>query len=653
MRFQRLVVFALLLLPIGVRAQSWSGVLDPSRAIDWSTIGAGPIPSGSWTQCGLTIAPYSGTADPINNAIATCGPNQYVHLGTGTFTLSSSVIMGANNVVLRGAGPDLTVLRFTAGGGCWIASSLVCFNGGTSMDLGGSGESDADNVANWTAGYTQGSSSITIGANLRGSHKPAVGDTIVLDMQVDGTLFSSDTYPEVYSCTYAGQCSQSAQSEPSGHGSGSSAYEQFQVVQITGISSGTCPCTVGISPPLFMPNWRSPNNPTAAWSNNPTRTRAGIENLRIQNAAGGVYGVTFLFTTKSWIKNVQIDTDLSVSAPLARYFVPGFGSLNNTIRDSYLFGQTSYSDVYGTDSRVSCGTLFENNIWQSINTPFENEQSCANVYTYNYIVHNITSAGWLQPGFNNHGGGFNYVLIEGNDALGAGFDNYFGGSNFITLFRNRFWGYQSAPLDLSTNQTYPGSNYAMYRFSNWVGNVMGYVGFHTSYQVLANDSNNSTTCNHSIWVIGLGGNCQHNSPAPDDQHAVDTLMRWGNWDVVTGAAQWNSSEVPSSLTKYANAVPSSHNLPASFIHSSAPSWWSVQGQPSIPWPAIGPDVTSGNLSNSGGFANKIPARVCFESVMRGTYGDIAPRIFNADSCYPDPVASGMPSPPTALTVAVN
>src|SRR5260370_37540309 len=140
------------------------------------------------------------------------------------------------------------------------------------MDLGGTGESDADNVANWTAGYAQGSTLITSIWNTRGSHKPAVGDTVVIDMQVDGTLFSSDPYPEVYSCTFANQCSQSAQGEPSGHGSGSSAYEQFQVVQITSISAGTCPCTVGISPALFMPNWLSTNNPPAAWSNNPTRT---------------------------------------------------------------------------------------------------------------------------------------------------------------------------------------------------------------------------------------------------------------------------------------------------------------------------------------------------------------------------------------------
>src|ERR1039457_350448 len=36
-------------------AQQWSGILDPSRAVDWSATSpgvVGGIPSGSWTQCG-------------------------------------------------------------------------------------------------------------------------------------------------------------------------------------------------------------------------------------------------------------------------------------------------------------------------------------------------------------------------------------------------------------------------------------------------------------------------------------------------------------------------------------------------------------------------------------------------------------------------
>src|SRR5271166_2564157 len=626
MRFvgRPLFVLIMLFLPVCAGAQSWSGVLAPSRAIDWSTIGAGPIPSGSWTQCGSTIAPYGTSSNPlssttITNAMTGCPANTYVKLGAGTFYLSDRLMWTKSNVVLRGMGPDQTVLRFYGNGSCWIANTLVCFYGGTSMDLGGSGESDADNTANWTAGYARGTTSITLGANIRGSHKPAVGDMIFLDMQVDGTSMSQDTYPEVFSCIQAGQCSQQAGGPPIGHGSGASAYEQFQVAQITSISAGSCPCTVGITPGLYMPNYRSANTPMASWSNNPSLTTAGIENLRITNVSGGTYGITWMFSTKTWIKNVQMDTDLANSAPMVRFFIHGMGSLNNTVRDSYVFAQTTYSDIYGSDDRGSCGNLYENNIFESIDTPFENEQSCANVYSYNYIVHNITAGGWLQPGFNNHGGGFNFTLVEGNDALGTGWDNYFGGGNFNTTFRNRFWGYQAGPPDTSTNQTDPGSNYAMYRFSNWIGNIMGYVGYHTNYQVVANDSNTAVTCEVSIFEFGLGGNCAHGpTPAPDDQHTVDTAMRWGNWDVVKGTVQWNSSEVPSGLAKYANAVPSSHTLPTSFLYSSAPSWWGVNGQAAIPWPATGPDVTGGNQANSGGFANKIPARVCFESVMKGT-----------------------------------
>src|SRR5215475_15069119 len=48
-------MFALLFLlaPASVRGQAWSGILDPSRAIDWSKAGGVTfkIPSASWAQC--------------------------------------------------------------------------------------------------------------------------------------------------------------------------------------------------------------------------------------------------------------------------------------------------------------------------------------------------------------------------------------------------------------------------------------------------------------------------------------------------------------------------------------------------------------------------------------------------------------------------
>ena len=97
-------------------AQLWSGVLAPSRATDWTQagiIGGSGIPSGSWTQCGSTIAAYGSSGSPaspstIINAITACsGTNEYVLLGPGTFYLNAAIRnVGVHNVELRGSAPS-------------------------------------------------------------------------------------------------------------------------------------------------------------------------------------------------------------------------------------------------------------------------------------------------------------------------------------------------------------------------------------------------------------------------------------------------------------------------------------------------------------------------------------------------------------------
>jgi hypothetical protein len=99
-------------------------------------------------------------------------------------------------------------------------------------------------------------------------------------------------------------------------------------------------------------------------------------------------------------------------------------------------------------------------------------------------------------------------------------------------------------------------------------------------------------------------------------------MRWGNYDVTTGAPRFMSAEVPSGLSQYGNAVPSGQALPASFYMASKPSWWG-----SAPWPAIGPDISGG--ADLTGHAFKIPARACYENTAK-TNGILN---FNAANCY--------------------
>src|SRR2546425_11930843 len=86
--------------------------------------------------------------------------------------------------------------------------------------------------------------------------------------------------------------------------------------------------------------------------------------------------------------------------------------------------------------------------------------------------------------------------------------------------------------------------------------------------------------------------------------------------------------------------------PSSFYLSAKPSWWSTPwGTP--PWPAIGPDVTGGNVAGYAGHAYKIPARLCYEnSAIDPAYGGNNVRLFNPSSCYGN---TPPPNPPTNLT----
>src|SRR5213594_4962322 len=100
-RMKRLLTCLILLsvTPLAVRAQQWSGILDPSRRIDWSNAGIpGGIPNRT-TIC-ATLNP-GATAAQINAAIAACPANQVVYLNAGTYTLSAGLtFVGKSHVTL-------------------------------------------------------------------------------------------------------------------------------------------------------------------------------------------------------------------------------------------------------------------------------------------------------------------------------------------------------------------------------------------------------------------------------------------------------------------------------------------------------------------------------------------------------------------------
>jgi hypothetical protein len=233
------------------------------------------------------------------------------------------------------------------------------------------------------------------------------------------------------------------------------------------------------------------------------------------------------------------------------------------------------------------------------------------------------------------------LLIEGNASSTVLADTFHGTNHLTTIFRNRLTGSGVTAIDIWAND----------RFHNILGNVLGTAGSSALYES-SNPSSPSSGWNTNIYRFGFpyidavtsygrcsGGNMNFDALVPN------STFRWGNYDTVTNAVRFVSTEVPTGLSQYANAMPAGQVLPDSFYLSAAkPNWWPA----TKPYPAVGPDVTGGNVAGVTGHAYTIPALDCFSSIG----GNMA--TFNAATCYaqagPQPPA---PAPPTSLTLIVH
>jgi len=230
-----------------------------------------------------------------------------------------------------------------------------------------------------------------------------------------------------------------------------------------------------------------------------------------------------------------------------------------------------------------------------------------------------------MPGIAIHSAGTDMLLFEGNDCTGMNADYIHGTHNLITLYRNQLIGWDNG-MAKQTSAVYL---YCFSRYFSFIGNVLGKQGYHTHYEDLTPDG---TDADHSIFTLGWGGNQGGTSVLKNDPLTVTTAMRWGNFDTVTNTARWEASEVPSSLGALGNPVPATHRLPASLYLSGKPSWWG-----SMPWPAVGPDVSGGTDSTGHVFAN--PAEVCCKScAVDPAYPEdisgLHVLVFNASKHYP-------------------
>jgi hypothetical protein len=603
--------------------------IPSNRTIDWSHVGIpGGIPDANWPIC-QTIPPSGGPDDSvtIQNAINSCPASSVVVLTAGTYTLhrtstpsppgtvcvgktddyatgvyEAGLCLTDKSIVLRGAGPNNTVLKYGDGaniismGETYLSSSQVKFTPITST-------------------ASQGATTITVGTLPSGV---VVGSYVVVS-QTNPT--DTDGNPLINTTGYTGSCSDC------GHDLTNNQMQQID--QVTAIS-GT---TMTLARPLYFNYSTSP-----VMFLLPMIQSVGLENLRlIATAASGTElefkNINIEACAKCWVHNVESDWAVDKSNIYLS------DTYENEISNNYLF--EGFNHDSGADYSLllefrNSEDLIQNNIIRRARHSTPQSGGAGNVYAYNYEVNAYMGEYHNSlPETQTHAPHPYMNLWEGNVASNWEFDFAHGSSSHNTMFRNYM---NMTALDPDTNLPMTGGliaiNVAYYsNYENLVGNVFGPYGSTcnaTAYETSAD----ATEVNGVIYQLGYyddGG-----SPSPNlalSAKVGQTILRGGNWDCVTKSVVWNNN-VPSGSLVSSYLAP--QTLPNSLVFSAAPNYFASTG---AVWPPI--DTAASTI------VNPIPAQICYNAGPANSLGGG----FNPTSCYSSSVPA--PQPPTNLTAVVH
>lgn len=666
-RILRLALLLIVLLPGTAWAQAWANILAPARATDWSTAGVvGDIPSASWSDCATAacniVLSGTVTAATIGNAITSAAANTVVRIPNGTFSITA--INGTkSDTVLRGSGTTrLNVSNSQSGAGLGgdLSASIHLMSGTTATSLFG-----GVNSASWTAAsYAQGQTTITLSSTTGITAGPVGTGTLIFLDQLNDPADGFPAAGDLFICESGGNGSTCSNQGDANH-FGRAGRAQIQAVTVTALAGSVAT----ISPGLRMPNWRASASPGAWWvPTTPPLHNAGIENLTI-DFTGQPIGLMVANCVNCWVSGVRLVSRTASSDAAVKHLMI-FQAAHVTARSNYLWGKQSDNgfptDNYAYADAITSDLLVENNIFHhNVIGVVPNDPGTGNVYAYNYGDDSYTFGSSAQL---HHFA--TLALFEGNNFKNVLGDIIHGPHYMVTLFRNHFdrlahnqSGVVNAAMSAHTNN----------RFYNFVGNVAGHSAYTRYEQVCPGQAGcvvGSDGDGAAIFVLGTTGS--GSCPVPPcnvglDSNVARTAMRWANWDSVTSTndtgtndstgTRFVNAEVPSGITNFPNPVPLSQALPPSFYRGTTPpTWWGTPfGTP--PWPAIGPDVSNGSAPNTatvptGGHANKIPARLCFEnSGPDPGYAGTSPqvRLFNPSTCYLAPSGS-LPAAPSNLTI---
>jgi hypothetical protein len=228
------------------------------------------------------------------------------------------------------------------------------------------------------------------------------------------------------------------------------------------------------------------------------------------------------------------------------------------------------------------------------------------VVAYNFCINSDTETDSAFGGTEQHSAGDDYELYEGNMAYEQIADQNHGTHLAETFYRNFYTGWESCASGncgsgntAKISETFGIGVLGYNRYANMVANVLGTAGYTTTYTW----TQANWDANFSAFALG-SGNTAVSPTVPFDSVAVSTSYRWGNWDNVNAATQFNTTEVPTAISGFPQSVPTSSctaslSCPASFYYPSRPAWYFS----ATPFPAIGPDVTWGNVGQCSGTLN--------------------------------------------------
>jgi hypothetical protein len=493
-----------------------TGVIDQTRVVAWDPGVPGGVPNRTTVFVDATKAPYNAdktgatnAATAIQNAINACPVGQVVYLPAGTYRLNSELSI-TKGVVLRGAGPDKTILN-----------SYASWHG---IQIGNFPSAPVDTAV--TGSPAKGATQITVASASTPSL--TVGDLIVIDQINDGV--------EVINVD--------AESRDSGTRSLS------QITKITAVS-GT---TLTIDPPLYhaYSSARSPE----VWELNQgasLTTYAGVEDLRLNRVQpqnqDGYSNFKLVATAYCWLKNVESYDTIFWHVDLDRTF-------RCEVRDSLFSGGVYRTGGYAYG--VVCGNrttsaLVENNRFYHCRHSMVIQGGISGcVYGYNFSVDSDQGDGWLAADIMAHGAHTTANLFEGNCAVSTYSDWTHGSSSYNTFFRNyltRISAFATANqgrrvVNMDIHNTY----------GNYLGNVLGSRGLTWTAEETGSTRNNGSTYIFSFGFFSDGDTSR------DSTEPADTVFRHGNYSARTQTVTWDANF-------------SNHTLPASLYRQSKPAFF--------------------------------------------------------------------------------